>query len=289
MAGALWLYGGKLPKTFWACRLGVWGWSLGEGFEFFDAGVKFFETTDVSQLNFGVAKRDGRGAEDHLFGANAFADSALGGDDGLVPDFDVADDADLASEGDIVAEFGASGDACLGDDEAVFSNDDIVGDLDEVIDFGTGLDPSAAEAGTVDGDVGTDFNIVVDLDDAGLGNFHVATGGEFEAEAIAAEDGAAMDDDSGAEETTCADGHAGGDLAIGSEDGVVADVGGGADEAIGADVGTVFDDDMGLDGNIFTEDHLGSDDGGGMDSWGESDGWGGEVGEELSESEGGIF
>ena len=270
-------------------RLNVRGWSLGEGFKFFHAGVKFVESTDVCELNFGVAKGDGWGAEDHLFGANAFADPALGGDDGLVTDFDVADDADLASEGDIVAEFGASGDACLGDDEAVFSDDDIVGDLDEVIDFGTGLDPSAAESSTVDGDVGTDFNIVIDLDDAGLGNFHMATGGEFEAEAIAAEDGAAMDDDSGAEETTCADGHAGGDLAIGSEDGVVADVGGGADEAIGADVGAVFDDDMGLDGNIFTEGDIGSDDGGGMNSRGESDGWRGEVGEKLSESEGGIF
>ena len=70
-----------------------------------------------------------------FFGGEAFRDARLGGDDDSIADGDMPDDAGLTGEDDVVADARASGDAGLGDDKAVFSDLDVVRNLDEVIDF----------------------------------------------------------------------------------------------------------------------------------------------------------
>ena len=74
----------------------------------------------------------------------------------------------MARDDDARAENRASRDARLRDDEAARPDDDVVADLDQIVDFRALLDPCAAEARAVNGRVGTDFDIVVDLDDTDL-------------------------------------------------------------------------------------------------------------------------
>ena len=152
--------------------------------------------------------------KDTSFGAILLLTPLLAPTIDLIADFDVADDADLAGEGDVIAQAGAAGDAGLGDDDAVLPDDHVVGDLDEIVDFRALLNPCPAKAGAVDGGIRADFHVVVDLDDAGLRDFDVAAAGELEAEAIAAEHDAAVDDDAVPDHAARADGDARGELAV---------------------------------------------------------------------------
>ncbi len=72
----------------------------------------------------------------------------------------------------------------------MFPECDVMGDLDEVIDLGAASDDGGAEGAAVDGDVGADFDVVVDDDLADLGDFAVLSVIEDVAEAIGADDGA---------------------------------------------------------------------------------------------------
>ena len=171
----------------------------------------------------------------------------------------------------------------------MFPDDDVVGDLDKVVDFRAFLNPRPTEPGAVDGDVRADFHVVVDLDDASLGNFHVATAGEFEAEAVAPQDRATVDDDATPEDAARADGDAGRDLAVRADAGPVADVAVGAEHGIRADARAVLDDDEGLDGDVFAEKDIAPDDGGRMHARGEMRGLRGEYFQHPGEGQRGIF
>ena len=117
----------------------------------------------------------------------------------------------------------------------MFSDDDVMRDLHEVIDFRPFLDPGAAEAGAINRRIGSDFHVVVHLHDADLGDFHVPPFRELETETIAAKDGAAVDDHAISHLAARADGHARSDLAIFAQRRIVADVAMSANQGAGAD------------------------------------------------------
>ena len=66
---------------------------------------------------------------------NVVHHAGLGGDGDLVADLQVAGQTDLPGQCDEIAELGAARNASLRDDETVFADGDVVGDLDEVIDL----------------------------------------------------------------------------------------------------------------------------------------------------------
>ena len=128
---------------------------------------------------FGKAVEEGDGAEplaiidggiaaDDLAGCDVAGDAALGGGDGAVADGAVAGDADLAGKDDVLADGGGAGEADLGAEEGVFADRRAVADLDEVVDFGAGVDAGFADGGAVDGGVGLDFDVVFEDGRAGL-------------------------------------------------------------------------------------------------------------------------
>ena len=57
------------------------------------------------------------------------------GKDGIVANGDVASAAGLTGKDDVIAGFGAASDARLGDEETVFTDFDVVAEMDEVVDF----------------------------------------------------------------------------------------------------------------------------------------------------------
>lgn len=132
----------------------------------------------------------------------------------MIADANVASDSGLGSDGDVIADFCATGDSSLGDDEAVFADDTVVADLDEVIDFCALADGGFTEAGAIDGGIGANFYVVSDFDDADLGDFFMLAIFELVAVAIGADDGTGVDDDVGANDGAGEDGDVGTDSAI---------------------------------------------------------------------------
>lgn len=82
----------------------------------------------------------------------------------------------------------------MGDDETVFSDVDVVSDLDEVVDFCAFADDGSSESGAVDGGICPDFHVVFDDDNAALGDFGVLTVNFFETEPVTTDDGSGVKD-----------------------------------------------------------------------------------------------
>ena len=81
--------------------------------------------------------------------------------------------ADLSRQRDVVADRGAAGDADLRDQQRVPADVHAVADLNEVVDFGAGLNPRFADGRPIDRRVRADFDIVFDDDARRLRNFLV--------------------------------------------------------------------------------------------------------------------
>src|ERR1043166_3281233 len=82
----------------------------------------------------------------------------------------------LASKGDKITQPGAASDAHLGNDDAMLPHNYVMGDLHEVIDLGTFADDSRTEGAAIDGDIGADFNIIMNDHIANLRHLAVEPG-----------------------------------------------------------------------------------------------------------------
>ena len=113
---------------------------------------------------------------------------------------------DLPAEHHAVADHGAAGDADLGRQQRVLPDRDAVGNLHEVVDLGAGLDPRLAHRRPVDGRVGADLDVVFDHDRRDLRNLLVrAVVAMREAETVAADHRAVLNDAARAELHALAD------------------------------------------------------------------------------------
>ena len=55
----------------------------------------------------------------------------------------------------------------------MFPDDDVVGDLDQIVDLSPALDPGPAEGGSIDRAVGPDLHVVINLNDPHLRDLDV--------------------------------------------------------------------------------------------------------------------
>ena len=117
-------------------------------------------------------------------------DPGLSSDGNSISDFQVASDADLPSEDNVVAQLRAARNARLGNDEAVFPDNDVVPDLHQVVYFGSLADDSRPERAAINGHVRADFDVVAKDDLADLRHLAVNAPIENVAEAIRADDAA---------------------------------------------------------------------------------------------------
>jgi hypothetical protein len=111
----------------------------------------------------------------------------LRSDRGAIADLDMIDHAHLSSQRDILAEFGTSGDAGLSGDYRVFSDDNVMRNLHEVIDLCPSTDQGAAECSPVDRAIGADLDIVFDFDNTHLRDFDPLIADSGVAKAVAAD------------------------------------------------------------------------------------------------------
>ena len=105
------------------------------------------------------------------------------------------DNPNLAAERRIFADLGAAADTILGDDNAVFANDDVVADLHEVVDLCALADHGVAQCPSVNRAVCSNLDVVPDHHAADLQDFAVMILVENVAVAVGADDGAGVNAD----------------------------------------------------------------------------------------------
>lgn len=193
------------------------------------------------------ADRDCRAAS-IVAGFHALAGAAAGGDADVVFELDVAEDAGLTAEHDMLACLGGTCDACLGGDDVMLPDLDVVGDLDEIVDFRAFADDGLFEARTIDGGVGADLDVVfedyiaelLELDEVALSVREIA-------EAAGADDGTWLENDSVAKnapltdagervkQAVLTDRYLKSNRDVGTDDGVIVDQNALIDDYVGAD------------------------------------------------------
>jgi hypothetical protein len=123
----------------------------------------------------------------------------------LITDYEMISEASLTADHDISADSRASSDAHLCDKDAMLSDSDIVGNLDQVIDFGPLFDQGMAEGSTVDRHIRTEFHIVLNDHVAELGDLMVSALMLNITEPVSSNDRTAMDDHTSTKATAFAD------------------------------------------------------------------------------------
>ncbi len=122
-------------------------------------------------------------------------DTGFGTDTCPGADAQMACQAHLARQHDLILQDCGAGYARLGDDDTGLTDADVVADLHQIIDPGAGADHGVLQRAAVDGGVGADLHIVLDQHAAELRDGMEAVRGDGEAEAVLADAGARIDVD----------------------------------------------------------------------------------------------
>mmetsp|Transcript_13957 Transcript_13957/g.38065 ORF Transcript_13957/g.38065 Transcript_13957/m.38065 type:complete len:520 (-) Transcript_13957:4331-5890(-) len=153
----------------------------------------------------------------------------------------VADDVGRTADGAVRADAGRAGHRRATRHGGIAADVHVMGNLDEVVELDAVLDDGVAQRPTVDAGVGTNLDIVADADRAELLDLDVAVLAGREAEAVRADDHAAVHDAAHADAAALAEHHTGRQPGAGPHPRAA------LDDAMGADACTVTDDGTGLD------------------------------------------
>src|SRR5690606_31554005 len=108
----------------------------------------------------GIGSRFGNGARDHGHAADKY----------VVANLDMANHAHTAGDGAMATDAGAAGNTDAGRHGRVFTDLDVMGDLDLVIQLDAVADDGIADSATIDGGIGTDLHVITDQHAADLGD-----------------------------------------------------------------------------------------------------------------------
>src|SRR4051794_21392339 len=122
-------------------------------------------------------------------------ESTSGGKLGSRPDGQMVGEADTATHGDVVTDDDGTGDTRKPRYNAIATDANIVGDLNQIVDLGPLADDRVGHRAAIDGRIGADLDIILNDDAADLRHAFGPLGAAHEAEAILADPGAAVDDD----------------------------------------------------------------------------------------------
>src|SRR6266498_6068845 len=135
----------------------------------------------------------------------------------------------------------------------MFSDDDVMRDLDEIVDLHALLNPSAPEAGAIDSRIRADFDVVIDLDNPELRNFFVPILHKFESETVRSDDRAAVNDHARSNAASLSNSHEWINETRRSDYRLMSDVTSCADGSVIADSRPGLDDYVRLDRHTFSE------------------------------------
>jgi len=126
-------------------------------------------------------------------------------DHGALADLKVVQDPYLTCQNHAGTEFCTAGDSCLSNDQALLSNDHVVGDVNQIIDLGASADHGFPQRCAVNRRVRPYFDVVLDFDDTDLRDFDALRSILGEAEPIAPDNHSRVENDPIANPATLAD------------------------------------------------------------------------------------
>lgn len=164
-------------------------------------------------------------------------------------------DTDLAAENDILLDGDTAGEPGLRGYHDVFSDQAVVADVHQIVDFRASGDAGCIQGATIDRGVGADLDVVVDFELPDLRKFFITAGRLIAnvAEAIAAEHRAGVNDHSVSETHTGIDCHIRIQIAVASNDCFRADHAAGADPRALADGRAFANDDSFFNRNAVSQ------------------------------------
>src|SRR5450830_1983224 len=165
----------------------------------------------------------------------------------FVGDGDVAVDHGGTADGAIFTDFGAAGDPRAGCNRRMRADMAVVGDLNLVVQFDTVFQHGVGQGATVDGGIGTDFDVVADHHPPHLRNLDPDAGFVGETETIRTDHRTGMDDAALADFASAVKCHARIKMRIRPHLGVAADIAAGVDHDTLTDNGARFDHDLRTD------------------------------------------
>src|SRR5690606_39532945 len=107
--------------------------------------------------------------------------------------------SDLTGQDDAIPHANRAGDAHLRHEQAELPDANVVSDLDQVVNLGTGAYHGVVNAAAINGAVGSDFHVVLQHAPANVHQLPVLPILEHVAEAVATDARAGVDDDAAAE------------------------------------------------------------------------------------------
>jgi hypothetical protein len=134
-------------------------------------------------------------------------DAGLWAYGGAVADRYVIDHANLPGQCYRPADARAPGDSCLRRYDRVLANGNIVGDLNQIVDFRSAADNRASQGCPVDRSIGADLDVVFDLDDSDLGDLDAFVAFPRVTEAVTADHHTGMQDNAISQPATFPDDH----------------------------------------------------------------------------------
>ena len=112
----------------------------------------------------------GRPARHNRPGFHTFFNAGSSSNHRSIADGQVINESGLSSDDHVFSHLGASRDSYLGHNNAMLIYRHIVGDLDLIVDFAPSLNTRGPERGSINGDVGAEFNVIFNDDCPTLGN-----------------------------------------------------------------------------------------------------------------------
>jgi hypothetical protein len=174
----------------------------------------------------------------------------------------------LTRQRDAFFDYGTAGNSNLRGQQRVPSHRHTVPDLHQVIDLGARADARFPDCRPIDRGVGTNFDVVLDDDIGALGNLEMrAVSFSREAETVAANDRAVVDDHATADPDALANGH------VGMQNAVVADLRSSGDHDVRVNDGAVADRSTRTDDherpnrNVSSDHRISGDAAGGIDAF----------------------
>ena len=100
-------------------------------------------------------------------------------DGGVIANLDMPNDTGLTANQDTLTDPDTAGNSGLRCDDRILADHNVVRDLHEIVDLCSLLNPGSAKPGAIDGRVGADLDIIVDLYNSELLNFFLAAIDDF--------------------------------------------------------------------------------------------------------------
>src|SRR6266566_6408767 len=230
--------------------------------DLFNSREKFSEPVDPGNLLLCLGQRDGR-ASPPCPAADVLGNTTLRTDGGVIANLDMPNDTSLTANQDTLTDPHTAGNSGLRCDDGILADHNVVCDLHEIVDLCSLLDPGSAKTGAIDGRVGADLDIIVDLNDPELLNFFLAAIDHLESKSVSTNDRAAVDDHTRADAGAFTDRHSWINQARRSNDRFMTNVSPCTDDCAVTDPCPGFDHRVRLDRDALSE----------LDAWIDNRAW----------------